>query len=306
MTKLGQRKQIQLLIYLGLGAVALIILAAGMSSLDLQTGFIAFEPIQEVLVPPDEDKETPAAPVFVDPSNLTSTLVLGGLVLFILFAAIRWKQIRAALLILLLFSGSIIGLIYLYTLYGDIPEQTGEEEVRPPDLGEIRIDEDLLNNPPDWVDSISIIVAVGIAVVAAVVVVFLVRKPWKKDSRTLDMIAAEAEAALADIRSGGDLRDAVLRCYFEMSQGLRKSMGLVREEGMTPREFESALTDSGLPTNSVHRLTRLFESVRYGRHEATGGEIREAVDSLEEIIVASQKRPDDSDRSRIRPQLASH
>jgi hypothetical protein len=306
MIDLGQRKRIKLLIYLGLAGVALIILAAGMSTLDIQTGYIALEQAEGVLVPPDTDEETPAAPVFVDPSNLTSALVLGGLFLFILFAAIRWKQIRVALLVLLLFSGSIIGMIYLYTLYGDLPEQSEEEEVLPPDLGNIRIDEDLLNNPPDWVDSISIIVAVGIAVIVAVVVVFLVRRPWQKDSRALDMIAAEAEAALADIRAGGDLRDAVLRCYFEMSQGLRRSMGLVREEGMTPREFESALTDSGLPTNSVHRLTRLFESVRYGRHEASEGEIREAVDSLEEIIVASQKRQDDSDQSRIRPQLASH
>jgi len=90
-----------------------------------------------------------------------------------------------------------------------------------------------------------------------------------------------------------------------MSQGLRKSMGIVRDEGMTPREFESALTDSGLPYNSVHRLTRLFESVRYGRHEATEGEIREAVDSLEEIIESSQKPKDKEEHAEARPQLVS-
>ncbi|GMQ77929.1 MAG: hypothetical protein BMS9Abin02_0420 [Anaerolineae bacterium] len=306
MLNVEQAKRFRLLIYLGLGAVALIILAGGMSNLDLQTGQIIMEPIEETQLIL-EDKEAPEpAPVFVDPLNVTTILLLGGLALFILFAAVRWKQIRATLLVLGLFTASIIGLIYLYSQYGNPPQETTEEETRPPALQEVRIDADLLNNPPDWLDSISVIVAVGIAVIAVAVVIFIIRRPWQKDNRTLDMIAAEAEAALANIRSGGDLRDAVLRCYFEMSQGLRKSMGIVREEGMTPREFESALTDSGLPTNSVHRLTRLFESVRYGRHEASEGEIREAVDSLEEIIAASQKRQVDSDQSRIRPQFASH
>ena len=305
MTAFGQSKRLRLLVYLGLGAVALIILAAGMSNLDMQAGQIMFEPIEEVLVSPDTDEETRADPVFVDPSNVTTFLVVGGLVLFVLFAAVRWKEIRAALLVLLVFVGSIIGLIYLYTLYGDLPEQSGEEEVLPPDIQEVRLDEDLLNNPPDWLDSISIIVAVVIAVIAVAAVIIIIRRPWQKDRGALDLIAAEAEAALADIRAGGDLRDAVLRCYFEMSQGLRKSMGIVRDEGMTPREFESALTDSGLPYNSVHRLTRLFESVRYGRHEATEGEIREAVDSLEEIIETSQKPKEKEEQEEARPQLVS-
>ncbi len=276
-----------------------------MSNLEMQTGQILFQPIEGVLVPPDTDEETRADPVFVDPSNLTSTLVVGGLVLFILFAAVRWKEIRAALLALLLFAGSIIGLIYLYTLYGDPPQQTGEDEVLPPDIQEVRIDADLLNNPPDWLDSISIIVALVIAVFTVAAVIIIIRRPWQKDRVALDLIAAEAEAALAEIRAGGDLRDAVLLCYFEMSQGLRKSMDLVRDDGMTPREFESALTDAGLPHDSVHRLTRLFESVRYGRHEATEGEIREAVDSLEEIIEASQKPRESEGQARARPQLVS-
>jgi hypothetical protein len=306
MLNVEQQKRFRLLIYLGLGAIALIILAGGMSNLDLQTGQIMMEPIEETLVILEEEEAPESAPVFVDPINITTILVLGGIALFIIFAAVRWKQIRAVLLVLGLFTASIIGLIYLYTQFGNPPQETAEEETVPPSLQEVRIDADLLNNPPDWLDPISIIVAVVIAVIAVAVVVFLIRRPWQKDSRTLEMIAAEAEAALADIRSGGDLRDAVLRCYFEMSQGLRKSMGLVRKEGMTPREFESALTDSGLPYNSVHRLTRLFERVRYGRHEATEGEIREAVDSLEEIIESSQKRQDDSNQSRVRPQLASH
>lgn len=306
MKKIAQSNRIRLLIYLGFGAVALVLLAAGMSNLNMQTGQIMMEPVQTVQAPLDDDEEIPPTPVFVEPSNLTSVLVLGGMALFLLFAAIRWKQIRYTLIALLLFVGSIIGMIYLYTIYGDPPQTSDEEEVLPPDIQEIRIDEDLLNNPPDWLDSITIIVAIIMAVIVVAVVILLIRRPWEKDKGMLDMIAAEAEAALADIRAGVDLRDAVLRCYFEMSQGLNKSMGIVRKEGMTPREFESALTDAGLPVKSVHRLTRLFETVRYGRHEATEGEIREAIDSLEEIINASNKPSEESDQTRTRPQLASN
>jgi hypothetical protein len=230
--------------------------------------------------------------------------VLGALALIILFAAIRWKQIRVALIVLVLFAGSILAMIYLYSLYGESPARGEEEESFLSTAPESRISPDLLENPPDWIDPISIAVTVGIAAAAVGTIVLLVRKRWSEDRGTLDLIAAGAETALADIQAGGDLRDAVLRCYIEMSQGLRRSIGLIRQVGMTAREFESALTKAGLPNDSVHRLTRLFESVRYGQHEATEGEIREAVDCLQEIVDAATNKEDDLARQSIQPRAA--
>jgi hypothetical protein len=299
-----QQERIRLLIFLGLGAISLIILAAGMSSLELQTGQILMEPIEESVVYLGESDESEEPAQFIDPTNLTTVLVLSGIALIILFAAIRWKQIRIALFVLVLFAGSILAMIYLYSLYGEVPARGEEEEGFPSAEQENRISPDLLDNPPDWIDPISIAVTIGIAAIAVGTIIFLVRKRWREDQGTLDLIAAEAEAALADIQSGGDLRDAVLRCYIEMSQGLRRSIGLVRQEGMTPREFESALTNAGLPYDSVHRLTRLFESVRYGQHEATEGEIREAVDCLQEIVNAATKKEDDVARQSVQARVA--
>jgi hypothetical protein len=53
---------------------------------------------------------------------------------------------------------------------------------------------------------------------------------------------------------------------------------------MTPEEFASHLTRSGLPSHAVQRLTRLFESVRYGARTAGDRERDEATSCLSEIV----------------------
>ncbi len=55
---------------------------------------------------------------------------------------------------------------------------------------------------------------------------------------------------------------------------------------MTPREFAERLQMTGLPAESVLRLTRLFESVRYGAHQSSQKEINEAVACLNSILSA--------------------
>jgi hypothetical protein len=80
-------------------------------------------------------------------------------------------------------------------------------------------------------------------------------------------ITRQARAALNDLQGGVDLRNVILRCYFEMCQVLNQQRGIQREQGMTPREFEGQLVGLGLPEEPVKQLTRLFESVRYGARE---------------------------------------
>ena len=55
---------------------------------------------------------------------------------------------------------------------------------------------------------------------------------------------------------------------------------------MTPREFEQYLAKSGLRTEDIQRLTRLFESVRYGDKSPGKREEKEAVDCLNAIVRA--------------------
>lgn len=293
------KQRLKLLAYLGLGLVALILLAAGLPNLELQTGGIMMEPLQPTLIFLEEEEST-GEPVFVNPFNLGSLLALVSLAFIALYAAYRWPEVRAALLVLLLFTGLILGMIYLYHTFGEPPPPPEEEVDRPSPVEENRISQELLDNPPDWLDPITVVVTVVLLVAGAVVARFLWRRPWDRPDRgTLEMITAEAEAALDELRGGAAVRDAIFRCYLEMNQGLRQRMGLVRDEGMTPREFEEELTRSGLPPHAVQRLTRLFESVRYGRQSGTEADREEAVACLEAIIDHARAQ---EERRRSRPE----
>jgi len=46
------------------------------------------------------------------------------------------------------------------------------------------------------------------------------------------------------------------------------------------------LERAGLPANAVSRLTRLFESVRYGTHQSSQADVNEALACLDSILQA--------------------
>ena len=100
----------------------------------------------------------------------------------------------------------------------------------------------------------------------------------------LDDIAAAARQSLDELSAGTDWEDAIVRCYARMSDVVSRRRGLYREAATTPDEFASHLTRSGLPADSVRRLTHLFESVRYGARPAGDREREEASACLTDIL----------------------
>jgi hypothetical protein len=60
--------------------------------------------------------------------------------------------------------------------------------------------------------------------------------------------------------------------------------GLYREYAMTPAEFAVRLQSAGLPPEPVNRLTRLFESVRYGARISAQRDVDEAIACLTSIL----------------------
>jgi hypothetical protein len=76
-----------------------------------------------------------------------------------------------------------------------------------------------------------------------------------------------------------------------MTRVLITQKGIAREAAMTPREFETALAETGLPRESVRRLTRLFEDVRYGTMMPGRREELVAVDCLTDIVEACGDTP---------------
>lgn len=101
----------------------------------------------------------------------------------------------------------------------------------------------------------------------------------------LEDIAAAARLSLRDMSTGRDWEDAVVRCYENMTEVVARRRGHQRDPYLTPSEFAARLEQSGLPSQAVRRLTRLFESVRYGARTSGAHESVEAEDCLREVLL---------------------
>ncbi|HXQ34782.1 MAG TPA: DUF4129 domain-containing protein [Anaerolineales bacterium] len=142
--------------------------------------------------------------------------------------------------------------------------------------------------PPSTISLTSYLVSFGIAVL----LVFLAWKLfglWKEynasnSSSSLHKIAGIARSSLHDLSSARDSTDVIINCYFRMSDVVESKRNLSRSKSMTPAEFASRLEQAGLPSDAVHRLTRLFERVRYGGHRSATPEVNEAVACLTAIL----------------------
>jgi hypothetical protein len=98
-------------------------------------------------------------------------------------------------------------------------------------------------------------------------------------------IADIARDTLDQIAGGMDFGDTVTTCYIRMNDAVKDVRGLQRQDGMTPSEFAARLEAAGLPGEPVHRLTQLFEGVRYGAKKPGEAETRDAVTCLNDIIA---------------------
>ncbi|MFO7170242.1 MAG: DUF4129 domain-containing protein [Chloroflexota bacterium] len=167
------------------------------------------------------------------------------------------------------------------------------ESAQPPPLPEPAplVTPEYISSPPQWL-VLLVSFALGLAVVGAIwLLVYRARR--QKPASAQAQIVRGAQNALAEIEAGAELIDEVLRCYAEMSRVLSGQRGVQRDKAMTPREFESRLAAAGLRDEHIRRLTRLFESVRYGSREPGEREEREAVECLQAIVAAYTSSPAD-------------
>lgn len=140
-------------------------------------------------------------------------------------------------------------------------------------------------DPPKWlVFLISIIVSALILGLA-----YFLWQRFRPRPTPLTQVAEEVKKAIEDIHSGADLKEGVLRCYFEMSRVINEQRGIKRNQAMTAREFEMRLEKAGLPGVHVERLTRLFEKVRYGGKDLDETEEKEALSCLNSILDVCER-----------------
>jgi len=141
--------------------------------------------------------------------------------------------------------------------------------------------------PPKETPLLSYLISVLI-VLAVLFIAWKLYRIWRElnpsGAGSLKEIAKVARASLRDISDGRESTDVILNCYFRMSDAVADKKRLRRDLAMTPAEFAHRLEQSGLPGDAVRRLTRLFESVRYGNHKTGPKEINEAVACLTAIL----------------------
>jgi hypothetical protein len=138
--------------------------------------------------------------------------------------------------------------------------------------------------PPAWlVFTVSFLVSTFILCIS----VFLWKR-FRPRPSPLKQMAIEVKKTIEDLRDGADLREGVIRCYYEMSRVINEQRGIKRRQAMTVREFEDQLEKAGLPGVHIELLTRLFEKVRYGAKDLDESEEQEALSCLNNILKACE------------------
>jgi len=283
------RQKIFTIILAVLALIGLVILASGISTLDLNNAPL-------YLLPASEEQATQAPlPARVDqiPANYITLLVLVFLVLFpisiiyMLFSPsarrrflIQLAQVSLLVLFLLFLSKSIgklfpkLGLSFSGNLIDDLAANGFE----------VRFLEPFEPQNPAWLtELLSVAVAAGFVLFLAWLWIRL-RQVDVRHPSPAEKLVRSAQTALRRIDAGQNLRDVVLRCYLEMTQAVAERRQLRRPENVTPHEFIYSLEGIGLPTEQVRRLTALFETVRYGHKTPGATERAEAVACLNAIV----------------------
>ena len=195
-----------------------------------------------------------------------------------------WSIVRLALLFL-----AVMYLVQNRERFGLLPSTTPEEAGADP----IATPETLLPTPtfnaPELPPMLVYLLSVAVLLVVFGLAWFLSRgfaALRAKPAPDADMkeIASAARQSLDELASGHNWEDSIVRCYARMSDAVARGRGLQRADSMTPDEFASHLTRSGLPSQAVMRLTRLFESVRYGARSTNERDRDEATSCLNDIL----------------------
>jgi hypothetical protein len=142
--------------------------------------------------------------------------------------------------------------------------------------------------PPPWLGMVISLVIALIIVGVVVGLALLVARRRRSPDTALRQLARSAQDTLDALQDGADLKNAVVRCYLEMSRVVRERRGLQRQADMTPHEFQNELEKAGLPGEPVQQLTRLFEDVRYGDKAPGEREGQQAVACLQAIVAAAR------------------
>ncbi len=281
---MSKRKRRWFILSSSVAVVAIVILASGLSTLDLD---YEGQRLPRMSGEEESPERPPPSTHIMDRSLRILFRIAGALLPFAIIYYLISPEARKRVL-----RDLIALLIVLLPLYLLWRVQPGTSEV----LGDLQLpqapSQDLPTAPdvaftPQPRQWLILVATIAVALLLAALLVGLAWTIWRRRRRpstSMDKLAQEAQDAIDAIEAGANLRDTVTRCYVEMMQVLKEERGIQRQRAMTPREFEAQLEELGIPTTQVRRLTRLFEEVRYGHKHLGEQEERQAVISLTSIV----------------------
>ncbi len=276
-------KRLWTLILLGLAIGAIILLAAGLSEIHLLPGHHFAWPNLPQGAGSGGDANLPDFSIIWQIFGIIFWILLPiSIIYFIISPEARKRVLRDAIWIV-----SMVLMLYLLAhalqrfarSFQGIQPQPGQA---PPPAESLPAPADFVSHPPSW-----LVYGLDLLVIALVfTVVWFLWTRLRRKTNPVQQLAQEAEEALSKLRDGGDLKNIVMRCYRDMTRVLSEARGIQRRKAMTPREFAEHLRSLGLRDDHVQRLTRLFETVRYGAKTADVVTEREAQVCLEAIVAA--------------------
>lgn len=271
------------LVFLSLSLTLTVLIGMGLSRLELKPGmpFPSFENGQVVLSPVD------AAPVGMPVNGISRILisvalaVLSAVLIVLIVKRTPLKRLLRELFSLfwklLLATGTFLLALAL------LPKSQGTLQGEPP-----APPKPLVTAPLGPVPTV-LIWAVGICLLCTIMLLGARMLAARRHPVSRSWMR-EVERARQALLAGDDLRTVILQCYQRMGQELRQERQIEREAYMTTGEFEELLSAKGVPHAPVHRLTRLFEAVRYGCLKPAAEDVEEALQCLDAILEHGGQR----------------
>lgn len=244
-----------------------------------------------------EARVTQAAPVDLVDSVMSVPLLtqvifwITIVIMVVLITALMSPEMRKKLLRMLFRAVfTYWGLWFLFSHYPNILKQIGlslAPRSQTPDAAAGNAPVPVFT-PPQPVSWVTYLVSFGIAVLL-IVLVWKLNSVWKElnapiSASPIKKLAGIARASLRDLSSGKDSTDVIMNCYYRMSDVVLDKKQINRNASVTPSEFAIHLEQAGLPADAVRRLTRLFESVRYGGYRSDPSAVNEAISCLTTIL----------------------
>jgi hypothetical protein len=275
------------LFYFSIAVAMTMLVAAGLPALRFDPG----KPLPEVGGTAErptlsQGDKSVALPV----NKIVVAIMLACFASILVYSAIRlimgvnWRDLRFWLLKAHI---ACIGVTtFLYFILLSFPRGTILPKAEaPPIPPRVSVEPSAIGSPPAAIVWLVAFAALGIAIA----LVYGLLLPKRDSGETRSHIEMEAAAARQALLEGRNFKDVITGCYRRMSRDLERERGIERQDSMTAREFEALLGEGGVPAESVHRLTLLFEAVRYGNSMPSALDESEALRCLEAIEGYSWK-----------------